>query len=587
MVPSSTLQEIKDRLSIVSIVGEYVPLKPAGRNHRGLCPFHSEKSPSFMVNEEKQIYHCFGCGEGGDIFRFLMKQEGLSFPEAIRSLADRAGVRLPETPQETRQDDAQHQKKRWALRLNQIVWEHFQANLADPQRGEVARNYLKERGFLEIENNKQHFLGYADDSWDTLVGFLTEKKVPMTLAADLGLVRPRITGDGYYDFFRHRIMFAITNAKGEILGFGGRTFGAPKTAEGQDGDPAKYLNSPDSFLYHKSHSVFGLSVAHATIRRSDEVILVEGYMDAVALHEAGILNTVAPLGTALTTGHVRLLMRYSRNMVVIFDGDEAGQKAARRSWPVFLELGIVPRVVVLPDGEDPDSFIRRHGAETLRGWIEKAATLGEWVIDRTILACGRDTAGQVKAMKVLRPLLQQVQDAVERDAYERRIAQQLGIEVRILRSSRQSDSRRGNADVLESHSIERRVLALALQYPKLWIAFRDAMREWIDEECRTIAQAMEQLPVEGWTVGKVVENLVDKDLCSMIEEMSLSDPECAEEESAAVMQDYLAILQQRRQKESLSELNDQIARAQLEGNEHRLQELLNQKQRVVQSLHSR
>ncbi len=593
MFPSSLLQEIKDRLSIAALVGESVPLKQAGRNFKGICPFHGEKTPSFMVSDDKQIFHCFGCGEGGDVFRFVMKREGLTFPEAVRMLSDRSGVRIPEEISKLSkpEEDAIQKKKQWALRTNQVVAEYYHQNLMEDICGEEARKYLKDRGFSDIVFFKQHFLGVADDSWDGLVRFLTSKRVPLTLAAELGLIRLRSSGDGYYDFFRQRIVFPITNAKGEILGFGGRTFGSPKTAEGQDA-PAKYLNSPDSFIYHKSHSVFGLSVALPAIRKEDSVWVVEGYMDAIALHRAGIGHVVAPLGTALTSGHLRLLTRFSRNIWLIFDGDAAGSNAARRSWSLFLEQGLMPKVVILPDGEDPDTYVQKQGADAMHQLAAEALTLGEWVVDRVILEAGRGASAAVIVMRELKPLLKQVHDPVELALYLRRIAQRLSVDESVLRSSladkkeMRATSKRLSADTWESHSAGRRIIRLVLQYPMVWSDIRDRLdiELFEDDSGRTVLQAlMDNASPEGLSIGRLVENLVDKELCGMVEEMSLSDPECPEEEALAVVQAYLDILERRQHKGRLQQLNQEIAEAQLAGNEPRLMDLLTQKQSLVRS----
>jgi DNA primase len=593
MFPSSLLQEIKDRLSIVAIVGESVPLKPAGRNHRGLCPFHGEKTPSFMVNDEKQIFHCFGCGEGGDIFRYVMKREGLNFPEAVRMLADRAGVRIPEEISRLSkpEEDAIQKKKRWALRLNQVVAEYFHETLLDENRGEIARNYLKERGFSDSKLFKQHFLGFADDSWDDLVRFLTNKRVPLTLAAELGLIRLRSSGDGYYDFFRQRIIFPITNVRGEILGFGGRTFGSPRTAEGQE-PPAKYLNSPDSFSYHTSHSVFGLNVALSAIRQEDAVWIVEGYLDAVALHQAGIRHVVAPLGTALTSGHLRLITRFSRNIWLVFDGDSAGAAAARRSWPLFLEQALMPKVVILPDGEDPDTFVRKVGAEAMHQLAAEALTLGEWVVERVILESSRGASSAVIVMRELKPLLKQVHDPVELALYLRRIAQRLSVDESVLRASlagkkeTRATSPAVRADKWESHSLEQRIVRLLLQYPMLWPDVRGCLKMELFEDassCTVLQILLDEALEDDISIGKLIEKLVDKELCGMIEEMALTDPECPEEEALVVTQAYIDILNRRHQKGKLQHLNQEITEAQLSGNESHLMDLLTQKQNLVRN----
>jgi len=429
MYPQTILDEIKDKVSIAALISERVPLKKAGRNFKGNCPFHSEKTPSFMVSDEKQIYHCFGCGEGGNVFNFFMKFDNISFPEAVEMLAERSSVTLPKPEKSaavSQKEDALTRKRKWAYRLNQIVTEYFHNNLKDPKVGADAANYLKSREIIP-EKIAQHFLGYAEDRWDGLVSHLKEKQVPLDLATELGLIKKRNSGDGYYDFFRHRIVCPVITpgyakgnqpGAGRVVAFSGRTFGKPKTSEGRE-DPAKYLNSPDSVVYHKSYTVFGLNVAIEAIRKTDLIVIVEGNLDVLRLHQEGILNVVAPLGTAVTSGHVSLLKRYTKNFVVIFDGDEAGKKAAFRSLPVFLEAGLIPKAVMMPEGEDPDSFVLKNGAEKFGKLIENAQVLFECVIDDTVERLGKGTDGKVKVVEELKPLFASVTTRSKSQSTER------------------------------------------------------------------------------------------------------------------------------------------------------------------------
>lgn len=431
MYPPSLIQDIKDRLSIVQVIGETVPLKKAGRNHKGLCPFHAEKTPSFHVQEEKQIFHCFGCGEGGDLLHYIMKREGLAFPEAVRQLAGRAGVELPELGDERAAAQAKQiaRQRRLLLRVNELAAEFFHQQLMDETRGKAAYNYLESRGYADRAFFTQHFLGYADDDWGRLSEFLQQRRVPMELAVQLGLIKQRSPGEGHYDFFRGRLMFPIRDARGQVIAFGGRVI--PNA--GQPADAAKYLNSPESLLYHKSETLYGLPMAAEAMRRQDRAIVVEGNMDVLALHRAGITETVAPLGTALTAGHVRALMRYTHNIWIVFDGDAAGRRAAARSLPLFLDAVLVPRVVVLPAGDDPDSFVQQHGGDAFTVRLSAAPTLFEWVIDETLAACGDDTAGRVRAMGALRPLFARLRDAIQEASYIDRLAKRLRLDAYAIR----------------------------------------------------------------------------------------------------------------------------------------------------------
>lgn len=422
MFPQSVIQEIKDRLSIVALIGEPVVLTKAGRNYKGLCPFHQEKTPSFNVHEDKQIFHCFGCGEGGDIFHFIMKHQGLNFREAIEYLAKRAGVELPSTDDPAAKEKAakQEKHKKLLLRVTEIAAEFFHAQLMNPEKGLPAVNYLKSRGYSDADFYKEQLLGFGDNEWEALCTHLIERQVPLALAAEVGLIKKRAGSESYYDFFRGRLIFPIRDRQGRIVAFGGRVL--PDLTED---DSAKYLNSPESPLFHKSDLLYGLPQAAAAMREKDRAICVEGYLDVLALHRAGMTETVAPLGTALTSQHIRFISRYTRNVWVTFDGDSAGRRAAKRSLPLFLETGLVPRVIILPEGEDPDSLITREGEKALEPHLKRALTLFEWLIDVTVAESGHDTAGRVNAVNELKPLFAKVHDPIERATYAKRLAEKI------------------------------------------------------------------------------------------------------------------------------------------------------------------
>jgi len=567
MYPQSILDEIKDRLSISALIGERIPLKKAGRNFKGNCPFHSEKTPSFMVSDEKQIYHCFGCGEGGNIFNFFMKFDGLNFKETVETLANRAGVRLPAlTATQNAKEDELSTKKKWAFRINEIVAEYYNSNLKDPQKGEAARNYLKNRDIF-FEKNTQHFLGYADDSWDRLVSFLRAKNVPLELAAELGLVKKRDDG-GYYDFFRHRIMFPVIlpaiGKKGKTVAFSGRTFGKPLTAEGRE-EPAKYLNSPDSIIYHKSHTVFGLNHAAEHIRKEDFVVVVEGNLDVIRLHQEGIGNTVAPLGTALTSGHLRQLSRWTKNFVVIFDGDAAGRKASLRSLPLFLEEGFVPKVVVLKEDEDPDSFVRNNGAEALYEKIKKAPTLFEQTIDDAVNKYSSTTDGKVKTVEELRPYFAMIKNPVELAEYGKRLAKLLLLEESVVFASinaKRTGKKVENIAVnIKGCSLERTILEILLSFPET-ISSAEKIVDinlFQDESLKTIALLIMDFykKTEKPSIGHFVDTIGDPELKSQVISMSMMEGKYEEAEVALenCARDLKKLVARRRIKEITQEIS--------------------------------
>ena len=357
IIPQDTIEEVKARTDIVDVVGDYVRLKKRGSNFVGLCPFHTEKTPSFNVNPARDIYKCFGCGVGGDVFNFLSEVEGLSFPESVRVLADRAGITIPDeqvADGEASEVDSIYQGLRFAARI-------FFRNLTQTESGGRARNYLENRGFT-ADSVKKFGLGYANDAWDGLLKEAEKARFSSEQLTGAGLVIPRKKGDGFYDRYRNRIIFPITSHVGKILGFGGRVL--------DSADEPKYINSPETLVYNKSRVLYGLYQARNAIRKREEALLVEGYTDVIALHQAGIENAVATCGTALTQDQIRLLSRYSNHIVLLYDADSAGVRAAFRAIDLILESGIGASAVALPTGEDPDSFVTKHGADAFNTYLK-------------------------------------------------------------------------------------------------------------------------------------------------------------------------------------------------------------------------
>lgn len=584
-VPQSILDEIRDRISIASYIGERIPLKKAGRNFKGACPFHTEKTPSFMVSDEKQIYHCFGCGEGGNIFGFVMKYDGVTFPEAVEQLASRAGVILPKKHVSREELDEIHEaaeKKKLLLKINKLVAQFFRQALVSGPKGAPASNYLKSRVIFD-DISTQHFLGYADDSWEALTGYLKSKNVPLKLAEELGLVRKREGSDGYYDFFRNRLIFPIVSEHSEVIGFGGRDI------SGGGLDAPKYMNSPDSTIYHKSHSVYALNVASKSIRQQDSVIIVEGYMDVLALNQKGIMNVVAPLGTALTSGHLRLLMRYSKNMTLLFDGDAAGANAAARSIPTFLEAALIPKVIVLPDGNDPDDWIKEHGKEEFDGLVRDAEPLLVWYIRKRSRACGSDLSKKMRVVSELRPLFRRIRDAVEFGFYRKLVADELAIDesdlVRQLEYSGGSDTganppAEGMTGRLKT---ERLLLALLLEYPDFIRRVADA----VDPSCFSDGsyRTLYELFVEKGTdhrlsAGRLIDMVGDEEVISTVHSLSVLEDVC-EENAMDVLNDCLKYLARCKLSERLKVITSEIREAEKSGNDEMVFKLMEEKNRLI------
>ncbi|MBD3315417.1 MAG: DNA primase [Chitinivibrionales bacterium] len=409
-------EEIRNRLDIVEVVGRYVGLKSAGRNMKGLCPFHKEKTPSFTVNPERNIFHCFGCGKGGDVFGFLMEMEGLSFPEVLRMTAEETGVTLPSSLPPPAQTQQKSPDKNDLLRIHALVTGYYYQCM---QKSTNAVDYFKNRG-LTGRTVKDFRLGYAPPGWHGLMDFAKRHGIDTEDLAACGLVVKKENGS-CYDRFRDRIIFPIFDTAGRPIAFGARAMRA-------EGTP-KYLNSPETSLYRKNRTLYGLSHARSAIKERNHVLFVEGYMDFLSLFQAGIRNVAATSGTAFTKEHGQLIRRLTSKVVLLFDGDSAGADAARRAAFVLAPLGLEVRVLMLPGGEDPDSFVRAKGADTLISLVEeRALDAVAFVTDVAAKRHGENTPqGKSAIIRELEPLLQAMTDEIVRVEYVKHIAERLGI----------------------------------------------------------------------------------------------------------------------------------------------------------------
>lgn len=415
---SSPVEEIKERLNIVEVIGEYVPLKKAGANHKARCPFHNEKTPSFTVSEPKQFFHCFGCGKGGDIFTFIQEMEGVEFPEALRILARKANVLLrPTMPQE-------HNERTRLFDCLQLTASFFHATLNAAPDGRSARDYLVHRGVSE-EIINQFTVGYSLPQWDSLVKFLQQRGIAEQTMERAGLVIRSPKTAGMYDRFRGRVMFPIHDHHGQVVGFGARTLD-PKQKE------AKYVNSPQTMLYNKSAVLYGLPFAKKFIQKMDAVVIVEGYMDVLALHQAKFRNVVAASGTALTQEQVRLLQRYSHNVILAFDADRAGLAAAWRGMQIAVTEGMNIKVLVLPRGQDPDDVVRDN-PETFRNLALVAPSFMEYAFQTILEPLDlRNVIQKKRAAAELFPMIALFPDKIEQTHYLQLLADKLDVDAAIL-----------------------------------------------------------------------------------------------------------------------------------------------------------
>ena len=393
-------EEIKSRVDIVDLVSDYLSLKKTGQNWRGLCPFHTEKTPSFTVSPSKQIYHCFGCGSGGDIFTFLVKYENLTFNEALKALAKRAGVALTAS----HGPDVKAGEKEALFNIHNDALAFFRQNLTK-NPGAIA--YLKKRG-MGSDAQKLFEIGYASKSWDALLTYLKRKGCAPEIMKKAGLITQGAKGS--YDTFRERIIFPIYDLKGDVIAFGGRAV--------NDSEP-KYLNSPETLIFNKRGVLYGLNRAKNSIKETGKILLMEGYIDVITAHLHGFTNAVAPLGTAFTTEHGRLIKRFTENVILVFDGDKAGVKATKSAASALLESGLNVKILSLPEKEDPDSFIREKGEEDFRALLEKPLSIIDF-----FMIHGADKA--LTAREALEAV-SKMPDGVLQGDYVRTLSERLGV----------------------------------------------------------------------------------------------------------------------------------------------------------------
>lgn len=417
-IPKSVVDEVRTRADIVSVVGQSVTLRRAGSSWVGLCPFHNEKSPSFNVVPSKQIYHCFGCGAGGDVFTFLQKTRGLAFVEAVRELAAQVGVIIEER-QLTREESLRNSRRKDLYDTCEAAARWYGTTLLVGKDGAPGREYLASRG-ITLDTARKYRLGYAPDGWNNLENHLKAEGYDTDLLLRAGLVKKQESRGSTYDVFRGRLLFSILDDRGRPIAFGGRAM------PGADKDSPKYLNSPGTEIYEKSKVLYGLSWARTAIQRRDRLLVVEGYFDAVSLWQAGFEEAVAPCGTALTADHLDIVRRLTLKVIALFDTDEAGLNAAVRSLALFLTAGVEARRLDLPGAKDPDEFVQKFGAAAFEERLTRTEPLLELVIRRTLDKHGSSAEGRGRAVAELVPTLRRLSGTV-RDATIRRAAGWMGM----------------------------------------------------------------------------------------------------------------------------------------------------------------
>jgi DNA primase len=496
VIPDDQVDEVRNRADIVQVIGDIVPLKKSGKDYKACCPFHDEKTPSFYVVPAKGFYKCFGCGESGDVFAFLIKRLGLSFVDAVKHVASGAGVDIREV---TRDEEVEDPFRR-LFEANAFARLFFQDSLWDESVGRTARAYLEERG-IGRETAERFALGYAPDGWRGLLEAASHHGIGEDILVESGLVTHSEKRKDPYDRFRDRLIFPIEGLSGKVLAFGGRVLG-----KGREGSP-KYVNSPESPIYHKGEILYGLSWAKNSVRRRETALIVEGYMDVVSLAAAGFDNAVAPLGTAFTQEQVVTLRRYTAKAHLLFDSDPAGLKATFRAADLLLAGGLHPSVVTLPPGEDPDTIVHSEGAEALQSLIDGAVD----VLDRKLqILEERDHFSGIEqtraAIDRLLPTLRAVKDAALRDIYVAKVSERTGVRRSTLedelaravsqpapqKRARRPDPRRRSVASMPELGPERELLLLMIK-DRAWIervGERLGLQDFLDIRYRAVFEAL-------------------------------------------------------------------------------------------------
>ncbi|MGI9554273.1 MAG: DNA primase [Thermodesulfobacteriota bacterium] len=454
------IEEIKRRLSLVDLIETYISLKKSGKNYIGLCPFHDDKNPSLHVNEEKGLYHCFSCGAGGDLFGFVMNYNNIGFKEAVQELAAKLNIELKENNNSSPHKSSKRSNQ---LKVNQSALNFFHNNLLKNKDSQNARDYLKGRG-INIDLAKEFKIGFAGNSWEGLINHFNSKNVPLKIALELGLINKNKSKQSFFDTFRKRIIFPIIDVNGDVIGFGGRVV--------SDDDKPKYLNSPESDIYKKRKSFYGLYHSREHVRKQNIAILVEGYMDFLSLYSAGIKNVIATLGTSFAVEHATNLKRYTKNVVILYDGDESGLRASVRSGEILLQAGLDPKIVKLPGGYDPDLMVREKGVKPLLSLIENATELTEFFVDKTYKEFKGGSINRAEAAEQLVDLGEKIANKVDQSHFIHYASDVFGFRESDMHSM--FNSKKGNLPKSDNvknniaiNSYEMLILKICLNYPGL------------------------------------------------------------------------------------------------------------------------
>jgi len=566
-------EKIREVANIFEIASQYTTLSKKGKNYVGLCPFHSEKTPSFTIDIEKQLYHCFGCGAGGDIFTLVMEKENLSFPEALRYLSEKYNIKLPERKNIKRESLKLEEK---IFKIHENALSYFKKNLFITNEGKKALDYLKKRNISE-DTIQELKIGYALHSWDSLLTLFQSKNISPELLEKAGLVLRRQNKEGHYDRFRGRIIFPIFNLTGKVIAFGGRTL--------YDEDP-KYLNSPDTPIYNKGKTLYGLNFCKDSVREKEKIIIVEGYTDFLSLYQAGITNVAASLGTSLTSQQVSLSSRFAQSIVIGYDSDSAGLKAAARAVSICFEKGIQSRVLILPSGFDPDSFIKKFGADEFQNKIKNTISGLKFLID-TQLGEIKSDAPEEK-VKIIRNIIYEIEkipDAFVRSEYLKKASEYLSIDENLLRSMIKKEKIEENKEEEACFLIaEKRLLQMIFEDSTI---AQNIFKESKDEDFKGLKSEPIFNILFEFIKSRTMPNFhelkekIDPSLFSALSKILIEKgPKPSSQEAMDCLRSLKQYIYERRCKE----INGKIALLERKGESEKLLLLLKERQRITEEL---
>lgn len=581
------IDQVQSAHDIVEVIGQYVKLKKNGRNYKGLCPFHGEKTPSFMVQPEKQIFHCFGCSAGGDVFGFIMKHENLSFPEAIRQLADRAGIALPKWE---KANDQASQETDQLYDIYRIAADFYHEKFKTGADAKAARDYFLKRGYT-MQTAEEFKIGWASEDWQQVFEFLSKKGFSETILLKSSLVSRSAKGRTY-DTFRGRILFPIQNLQGKFVAFGGRIL---KDVEGAP----KYLNSPENPVFQKRKELFGLNVAKKFIDRdTPKILVVEGYFDFLGLYNAGFKNTVATLGTALGDDHVRVLKRFADEAIVVYDGDKAGEAASLRGLEVFIEGGMNVRIARMPAGFDPDDFVKKNGNEAFQKVLDEARDFFDYKMEILLTRYNRlDSLGLMKITSDFLETFSKIDNSVLLDRYLRRLASSLGVEENSLRSeldklkkktfdkpgsSALTVSKPAQPNTKTETSEETILVLLTMEDVNIRAFVFEQLREadFLDPDAREAFSKLLEIERGGGSIvwPQILNRLENEDFKRKI--VSLASLDWNDQEKKQGLEDCFKTLYKKRNQKKLEEIRRLIAKAEHEKDSAKVGDLMREYQEL-------